>query len=624
MVELILASGSLLAAAALLAAVLPPRGTLAFLVAMGVLADAMLLVTMGLAGVVLRALRPEVLLAIALAWLALAVGVARLSPSAKAPWPERARGPLRQVAGTAREPAVAIGAVLVIASLAWRAFLATRLPLVDYDGWSYHLVFGDVWLQRGALENVPQRIWTAGYPANSEVLTTWLMAFTRSDALAGLSSLLPAPLAMAGVAGLARAFGASRPWAALGGLLFGTTPALVALAGTSYVDASSVAFAVATWWLGLRVFGGDRARSTLLLLGIAGGIAIGTKGTNAPLMAPILTAAGLVLLRDLVRAPSRERVGVVGRLAALCLPVVAFGAIWYLKNWLVWGNPLYPFAIGPFAGPTTLATFGFETPELEGLSRIQQLALSWTWDWHIGRYAYNVRPGGLGRAWPLILPLAILGLGWLLRRRRWAPAALVILPAWATLATMPMPWYARYTLFVAGLGAALAAVGIGALPPRLARLTGLVLVGIAAISLAVADGRPNIDVRSPDGQHLASPTQYLAYVLDPSPARRADVSLRKACAGFSVIPPGSRVAPGGFNLLHGVVGPSLDRILTEPLPTTLRTADALAEAMLAQGASWLVTSTGSPLDAVAASGPARFLGHGTICEGGRLWQLVGA
>ncbi|TMC61233.1 MAG: hypothetical protein E6J17_08770, partial [Chloroflexi bacterium] len=88
------------------------------------------------------------------------------------------------------DPAVAIAALLVVATLAWRTLLALRLPVVDYDGWSYHLVFADVWLQHNALVLVPQRPWTAGYPADAELLTTWLMAFTRSDALAGFTSLL--------------------------------------------------------------------------------------------------------------------------------------------------------------------------------------------------------------------------------------------------------------------------------------------------------------------------------------------------------------------------------------------------------------------------------------------------
>ena len=74
--------------------------------------------------------------------------------------------------------------------LLWRTFLALRMPVIDYDGWSYHLVTVDVWLQANEIVRVPQRIWTDGNPSNGEVLTTWLMAFDRRDALAGFTSIL--------------------------------------------------------------------------------------------------------------------------------------------------------------------------------------------------------------------------------------------------------------------------------------------------------------------------------------------------------------------------------------------------------------------------------------------------
>jgi hypothetical protein len=99
------------------------------------------------------------------------------------------------------------------------------------------------------------------------------------------------------------------------------------------------------------------------------------------------------------------------------------------------------------------------------------------------------------------------------------------------------------------------------------------------------------------------------------------VSLRKECAGFAQIPPGARVMPGGFNLLHGVVGPSLDRILTEPLPA-VHDATELVAALRAQQATWLVTSTDNDADRIAASAGSALIDHGAICQGAELWQLA--
>ncbi|HEY2917089.1 MAG TPA: hypothetical protein VGI98_07750 [Candidatus Limnocylindrales bacterium] len=640
MLELVVATAALGGAAALLALALPPRGALLTLGATGLFFQALVVATIGIAGIGLQTLHGEALLALALAWLLGAALIAWRAGRRPAALAVRLRGGVAVLPAILREPAVGLAALLMLATFAWRIVLALRLPMVDYDGWSYHLVFGDVWIQHDALTLVPQRIWTAGFPAVSEVLSTWLMAFSHSDAFAGFTTIIPIPLGMVSVAGLARMLGADRRWALFAGLLFGFTPALLALAGTSYVDASSVAFCLATWWLGLRVMRGGEPWTTTMLLGLAGGLAIGTKGTNAPLTAPILTAVGVLLLIRLLRSGTRgDDVGPEGprrdglrRLVALVVPVLLFGAVWYVKNWLAWGNPLYPFAIGPWAGPTTLATFSFEVPQLEHLPRIQQIVESWAWDWKLTRYVYNLRPGGIGRAWFAIVPFGALGVWWLLRHRRWAALVFVVLVGGATLMTMPMPWYARETLFVPALGAALAAGAATAygtttlLRRRAATVVSLAILALASISVVYVNAKPNIQVLAPGGTHLASPGQYVRYVLADG-ATRADVSLRKECAGFDQIPAGARVVPGGFNLLHGVVGPNLDRVLTDPPTfTTSPTAADVITYMQATQASWIVTSTGSAVDkalqaATLVRGAGGFTDRGEICQGAHLWQL---
>jgi 4-amino-4-deoxy-L-arabinose transferase-like glycosyltransferase len=622
MIGLLLASAFLVAAAVLLAGLLPWRGTVAFLLSVALLAQAILALTVGAAGLLLRDLSPVTLFVGALLWLVAAIAIAWRRPEARRTWQARARRSGGAARAALADPAVAIAALLVVGTLAWRTLLALRLPVVDYDGWSYHLLFADVWLQHNALTLVPQREWTSGYAADMELLTTWLMAFTRSDALAGFTSVLPIPAGFAAATGLARSFGASTRRALLAGLLFGMTPALIALAGTSYVDGASVAWVGATWWLGLRFLRGERDAAAALLLGVAGGLAMGTKGTNILIVTPIVAACGLVLVAGLLRGASRGRHvrDAAARLVLLALPVLVLGLSWYAKNFVVHGNPLYPFAVGPFPGPYPVDIVSWAPPQLEGHNSVDQVLRSWIADWSLTRYAYNVRPGGLGRAIPLILLLAVAGLFLVARRRSFAALGLVILPAVVTLVAAPNPWYARYTLFVPLLAVALAAVALDALRPRIATIAGFALVGVAAISLVFVNARPNIDIRTGDPPRLASVARYVSFVLTADDATRANVSLRKECAGFGVIPPGSIVAPGGFNLLHGVVGPNLDRILGDPLPAA-SDPTALAAALRQTGATWLVSFAGGGIDAIAASAPDRFKPFGDICQGARLWQL---
>ena len=278
--------------------------------------------------------------------------------------------------------------------------------------------------------------------------------------------------------------------------------------------------------------------STALLLGIAGGLACGTKGLSVVLVGPILAVAGLLLLRDLIARPvgRNARGRTVARLAALVVPILVIGASWYLKNLVVYGNPVYPFAFGPFHGPTTLANVAMNIPSLTGHSLISQLATSWTADWHITRYAYNVRPGGLGRAWLVILVIAVGGFVLLVRRRQLDAIALVIAPATFLLLTMPMPWYARYTLFLVAIALPLAALALSSIRPSFATVAGLALVGLAAISLAFVNIRPNINLRP--AVATAGFRDYLGLVFDADDSRRSNVDLRAACAGFGVVPPG--------------------------------------------------------------------------------------
>ncbi len=191
MLTLLIATTFILVAATIVVAYLPWHGAIAFALAVAVLSQAMIVTTVGIAGLVIRSFSPGVLLALAGAWLVAAGLVAYRRRRVRVPWRERWRATIGLLGPTLREPSVAIATVLVVGTLAWRAFLAVRLPVVDYDGWSYHLVFTDAWLQHDALTLVPFRPWTAGYPAATEMLTTWLAAFTHSDTFTGFTSILP-------------------------------------------------------------------------------------------------------------------------------------------------------------------------------------------------------------------------------------------------------------------------------------------------------------------------------------------------------------------------------------------------------------------------------------------------
>jgi hypothetical protein len=623
MILLAAASAAVLVASLAMVAQMKPRGALASLLALGLFAWAIVSLTVGVAGLLLRDLSPTTLLVLALVWPTAVVLFARYrGHPVTSLWASIASA-LAVPRGTVNWPPVAIALVIVGVSLAWRTVLAVRLPVVDLLGWQYHLVFVDVWLQSNALVRVTQNVWTDGWPATGELLTTWLAAFTRTDALTGFTSLLPIPIAMVATSGLARFLGAGRRAALLAGLLLGMMPAIVALAGTTYLDTAMAAAVTAAWWLGLRVLSGERDGSTAVLFGISAGLALGIKGTSLVLVTPILLAVVAVLVRDALGGQGAARLKRSGwmRPALVLAPVLVLAGSWYVKNLLTHGNPLYPVAVGPLSG---LAPGSYGAPpaplELVGLSWLDQIIRSWTFDWQLVAYEYNVRAGGFGLAWLAVLGLALVGLTLLVRARQLAALALVVGPALVAFAALTSPWYARYTLFIASLALTLAARAIQSLGTPFRFAASGSLVGLASISLVLANTSPNIEV--PLGPS-AGFSDYATFVLTASDSERSNIDRREKCARLAIIPRGARVVvQPEFMVPHAAVGPNLDRILTEPTPRGLASVEALVAAMEARGAEWLVTHPSGAAQALAAASPNHFVLRDRTCMRGIVWEFV--
>jgi len=218
---------------------------------------------------------------------------------------------------------------------------------VDWDGLTYHLLLPAQYLQEGRifpLEPGRPLDLVSFYPQNAELSFAFLMAIARSDLLVTASMVFWT--AMAGVVTLllARDLGAKPASASVAGALSASVPALVSRAASSYVEPLLVFTTVAAILFGRRVLLATSRRERAvcsLLSGLAAGIAAGTKLTGLPFAALL----GLLLLLGLALTPrSQSRMGPLWIWLAGC---AAPSASWYLRNFLVKGNPLYP---APLAG----------------------------------------------------------------------------------------------------------------------------------------------------------------------------------------------------------------------------------------------------------------------------------
>jgi hypothetical protein len=240
------------------------------------------------------------------------------------------------------------------------SLLRSLAPPVAWDSLVYHLTGPKLYLQaHGIHHNVDLPY--LGFPGWGAMLFTWGMGLA-GPALAQLMHLTFMPLTLCMMIALVGAVAPKQAWFSLAVLL--SAPSLILVASWAYVEWMTLFAAVAALWVlsagelfgpnergwsgagpwrdgtaqqqpgpGLKPSGvtaRDRALGPASLVGMLAGLAFSAKYTTIGL---VLALGVLVLLR---RRSCRD----------LTLFAIVFGltiAPYLVKNWLLTGNPVYPF-----------------------------------------------------------------------------------------------------------------------------------------------------------------------------------------------------------------------------------------------------------------------------------------
>jgi hypothetical protein len=291
---------------------------------------------------------------IPVAHVALAMTVLRRWPAPEegVRWTPRGSGPGVVVA--------ALGSA--VAALA--ACIGLHGSSAEVDTMHYHVPNAAWLLRSGTLWRLGPSTpgyFTNTYPANGELVGTWLMSATRDDRLVYLAPVLFGVLCVLGTAVLARELG-GRPWVgALAGLAVVASPiSFHTQTHSLMIDLLVGGGVVSGLALGLRARRLASSQSTLLLGGVAIGLAIGAKQTGlGPGLAAIVAIA-------LLQPRARVRAAVT-----LVLGAAAFSAAWFARLVVTTGNPLFPKTVA--VGGHTLLRGGdgplvsLETPLLAHL-----------------------------------------------------------------------------------------------------------------------------------------------------------------------------------------------------------------------------------------------------------------
>ncbi|HDH97145.1 MAG TPA: hypothetical protein ENF73_05415, partial [Proteobacteria bacterium] len=294
---------------------------------------------------------------------------------------------------------VVLWMLVLIVSAGW------RYPPTPYDAYVYHLVFPARWLQAKSIFVVPTPFGdpaSAYAPANGSAFYAYLMLLAGDDRLCRAGELIFWLISLAAIYRLCAVSGIGAIWRYAAVFAFGFSKEVLFQAGSSEVDLIVAACGIWAFLSLVRAIEGDTR--WLWMFGLALGLGAGTKYVAAPLYLP------LAVIAIFIWAKRNSRL----LLCSLCL-AAAIGGVWYLRNLMETGNPIFPVQLDMlgktlFWGPIT--TGGMR----ESVFHIK------SWDYKVASLLFLFGRG----AWICFIWSALAGL----------VSALVMGPRWARVAAI--------------------------------------------------------------------------------------------------------------------------------------------------------------------------------------------
>lgn len=220
-------------------------------------------------------------------------------------------------------------------------FLECLLPVWDYDALLYHLEVPRQFLAQGRFYFDPETLRSA-YPYLGEMLFLTGIAFDL-DSVAKLVSFTYAILfVLSSYAFSRRYFGPDAAYTTAG-ILIGA-PAFWMWSTWASIDFAWAAYefwsvyAVLLWNLDEK----RNPQKWLILAGVMSGLAASTKYLSIP---SLLIVAVLIAWKSL-RGSNQPVKNAISNLIYFGLAAGIVAGAWYIKNWILTGNPVYPLAFG--------------------------------------------------------------------------------------------------------------------------------------------------------------------------------------------------------------------------------------------------------------------------------------
>jgi hypothetical protein len=235
-----------------------------------------------------------------------------------------------------------LSALLLLAILLLAGFVLTLTPETGKDALIYHLAVPKLYLFHHGFYFIPGNAF-AGYPLLGEM--HYLLAlFLQNDILAKAMNYAILCGILLGIGLFARHILQNQIFPRLSMLIFISIPSVFAVSHAAHNDLFVTFFTLAAIYSFFR-WSEDRLTAWLILCGLFSGSAAACKYTA--LLATPLGCLGILWLANRSGNGARKT---LRRLALYVAAALIAGSPFYLKNWIVTGNPLYPFFYGIFGG----------------------------------------------------------------------------------------------------------------------------------------------------------------------------------------------------------------------------------------------------------------------------------
>jgi len=368
---------------------------------------------------------------------------------------------------------------LLVIKICGLMFIGYLFPSYTWDSLSYHLpIVGNI-MQAGAIlensANFQIDTFINIFPKNVELFFLWNVIFLKNSSIIDLSQLFFAIVGILTTYSIALKLEITKKSAICAAFLFFFTPIVILQINTNYIDiAVSVLLLVVINFLLYESPYFNKGSSPeeqqvmrkypVCLAGISAGILLGSKGSG-PLFVIIISTVIIVqecikqrrqiYARDSAGKSNIIRCSIIPYLIYFFLPLILLGSYWFIKNWVLYGSPVYPMEIAVF---NIIIFKGIYKKMLDPVPALIENSSYFTrlfhvWMERVEFYLYDSRLSGLGPLWAILfLPSLVFAFMYsaIKKRYNWLFISLLLMLIFAV---HPRNWNSRYIIFMVALGA---------------------------------------------------------------------------------------------------------------------------------------------------------------------------